>query len=120
MTISDRFYGTSLLYTALAAHNRQLGIGWKPSEGISIEIPPAEYLLLHYGETAQRQEQRFDGQRTAVRYTVQEGDTIFRLATDKLQDSTRWREIATMNADRLQDVRDLKPGMEILLPVRRL
>jgi hypothetical protein len=55
-------------------------------------------------------------QRSAVRYIVQEGDTIFRLATDKLQDSTRWREIYAMNSDRLQDVRDLRPGMEILLP----
>ncbi|MDR0328612.1 MAG: LysM peptidoglycan-binding domain-containing protein [Planctomycetaceae bacterium] len=120
MTISDQFYGTSLLYTALAAHNRQLGIGWRPAEGVSIEIPTAEYLRLHYGESAHRQADRSDTQRSAVRYTVQEGDTIFRLATDKLQDSTRWREIFAMNADRLQDVRDLQPGMEILLPVRRL
>jgi len=55
--------------------------------------------------------------RSAIRYTVQEGDTVFRLATDKLKDSTRWREILAMNDDRLQDVRDLRPGMEILLPV---
>ena len=55
--------------------------------------------------------------RSAIRYTVQEGDTVFRLATDKLKDSTRWREILAMNEDRLHDVRDLKPGMEILLPV---
>lgn len=55
--------------------------------------------------------------RSGVRYIVQEGDTVFRLATDKLKDSTRWREILAMNEDRLQSVRDLKPGMEILLPV---
>jgi nucleoid-associated protein YgaU len=120
MTISDQFYGTSLLYTALAAHNRQLGIGWRPTEGVSIEIPTVEYLRLYYGETALRQEDRSDAQRSAVRYTVQEGDTIFRLATDKLQDSTRWPEIFAINADRLQDVRDLQPGMEILLPVKKL
>jgi hypothetical protein len=55
--------------------------------------------------------------RTGIRYIVQEGDTVFRLATDKLKDSTRWREILAMNEDRLQDVRDLRPGMEILLPM---
>jgi nucleoid-associated protein YgaU len=55
--------------------------------------------------------------RSGIRYIVQEGDTVFRLATDKLKDSTRWREILAMNEDRLQDVRDLRPGMEILLPV---
>jgi len=117
MTISDRFYGTSLLYTALAAHNQKLGIGWRPAEGVAIEIPTAEYLRTHYGEVTNRQERRLDSQQSAIRYIVQEGDTIFRLATDKLQDSSRWREIYAMNADRIQDVRDLKPGMEILLPV---
>ena len=117
MTISDQFYGTSLLYTALAAHNQQLGIGWRPAEGVVIEIPTAEFLRMHYGEAMTRQERRLEAQRSGVRYIVQEGDTVFRLATDRLQDSTRWREIYAMNADRLQDVRDLKPGMEILLPI---
>jgi len=117
MTISDRFYGTSLLYTALAAHNQKLGIGWRPAEGMVVEIPTAEYLRMHYGEVTNRRERRLESQQSAIRYIVQEGDTIFRLATDKLQDSTRWREIYAINSDRIQDVRDLKPGMEILLPV---
>ena len=117
MTISDKFYGTSLLYSALAQHNQKLGIGWRPTEGVAIEIPTAEYLRTNYGESANRQERLLESQRSAIRYIVQEGDTIFRLATDRLQDSTRWREIYALNVDRLQDVRDLKPGMEILLPV---
>ena len=117
MTISDRFFGTSLLYTALAAHNQQLGIGWRPAEGVVIEIPTAEFLRMHYADAMSRHERRLEAQRSAVRYVVQEGDTVFRLATDRLQDSTRWREIYAMNEDRLQDVRDLQPGMEILLPL---
>ena len=116
MTISDRYYGTSLLYTALAQHNQKLGIGWRLAGGDAIEIPTAEYLRTQYGEATHRQERLRDTVRPAVRYIVQEGDTIFRLATDKLHDSTRWREIYSMNSDRIQDVRDLKPGMEILLP----
>jgi len=72
---------------------------------------------MHYGTAMNRHERRLEAQRSGVRYIVQEGDTIFRLATDRLQDSTRWREIYAMNAERLQDVRDLQPGMEILLPV---
>jgi nucleoid-associated protein YgaU len=116
MTVSDRFYGTSLLYSALATHNQQLGIGWRPTEGVVIEVPTAEYLRTHYGGS----ERPLVAQNSGVRYIVQEGDTVFRLATDKLQDSTRWREIYTMNSERLQDVRDLKPGMEILLPSKRL
>jgi nucleoid-associated protein YgaU len=116
MTISDKFYGTSLLYTALAAHNQKSGIGWRPAEGVVIEIPTAEYLRMHYGDTAHLQERRLELQRSAIKYIVQEGDTVFRLATDKLQDSTRWREIYALNADRIQDVRNLTPGTEILLP----
>jgi len=116
MTISDQFYGTSLLYTALAAHNQQLGIGWRPTEGVVIEVPTAEYLRTHYGG----QKPLLVAQSSGVRYVVQEGDTVFRLATDKLQDSTRWREIYAINSDRFQDVRDLKPGMEILLPDKKL
>ena len=116
MTISDKFYGTSLLYSALAQHNQRQGIGWQPTVGVVVEVPTAEYLRMNYGSVAQS-ERRLDSQRSAVRYTVREGDTVFRLATDKLRDSTRWREIYAMNTDQLQDVRELKPGMEILLPV---
>ena len=117
MAISDRFYGTSLLYTALAQHNQKLGIGWRPAAGAVIEVPTAEFLRMHYGESPHQAERRLDSQRQSMRYVVQEGDTVFRLATDRLQDSTRWREIYAMNADRIQDVRELQPGMEILLPV---
>jgi nucleoid-associated protein YgaU len=114
ITISDKFYGTSVFYAALAQHNQKFGIGWRLVEGTVIEIPSAEYLRLHYSAMVNQQEQ---SPQSAIRYTVQEGDTIFRLATDKLRDSSRWREIYALNVDRLQDVRDLQPGMEILLPV---
>ena len=117
MTISDQFYGTSLLYTALARHNQRLGIGWQPAAGAVIEIPTAEFLRMHYGETAHQGERRLDAPRQTVRYIVQEGDTIFRLATDRLRDSTRWREIYAMNADRIHNVHELQAGMEILLPI---
>ena len=116
MTISDRFYGTSLLYTALAQHNQKLGIGWRPTVGVVIEIPTAEFLRLNY-RTSPHQERQLDAVQHGMRYIVQEGDTVFRLATDRLRDSTRWREIYALNADRIQDVRELQPGMEILLPL---
>jgi nucleoid-associated protein YgaU len=116
MTISDKFYGTSLLYNALGQHNKKLGIGWQPAAGVVIEVPTAEYLRANFREAANRQERRLESQSTAIKYVVQEGDTIFRLATDKLRDSTRWREIHALNMDRIQDVRDLQPGMEIFLP----
>ena len=117
MTISDRFYGTSLLYSALAQHNQKLGVGWRPAQGVVIEVPPAEYLRTQYGTADNQRKNRLSALPQGLRYIVQEGDTVFRLATDVLHDSARWREIYAMNADRIQNVRELQPGMEILLPM---
>ncbi|MDR3183126.1 MAG: LysM peptidoglycan-binding domain-containing protein [Planctomycetaceae bacterium] len=118
LTISDRFYGTSLLYTALAVHNRKLNAGWQPAEGAVIEVPPAEFLQAEYANVINRQERRLNAQTASqgIRYVVQDGDTLLGLAMDKLHNSARWHEILAMNTDRLSDPRDLKPGMEILIP----
>jgi nucleoid-associated protein YgaU len=123
LTISDRFFGTSRLFRALAEYNRQkYGTDYKLLEGTVIEIPPADYLKTNYAEVLSRGRQRFEKSTTpnisspGLRYIVQEGDTVFRIATNQLRDSTRWQEIVNMNSDKLRDPRDLQPGMEIILP----
>jgi nucleoid-associated protein YgaU len=50
------------------------------------------------------------------KYVVKEGDTVFKIAEEKLKDTGRWRDIIQWNSDLLQDARDLRPGMEIVLP----
>ncbi|MDR3232352.1 MAG: LysM peptidoglycan-binding domain-containing protein [Planctomycetaceae bacterium] len=118
LTVSDKYYGTSLLYTALAVHNRKLNIGWQPAEGTVIEVPTAEFLQTQYAEVINRQERRLDTQtaQQGVKYVVQDGDTLLGLAMDKLHNSSRWHEILAMNTGRLSDPRHLEPGMEILIP----
>lgn len=133
MTICDRFFGTSLLYRALAVHNRRRGVAWAPAEGAVIEVPTAEYLQTHYADILSRGGRRRSMQTSGttdpaasssvpvssgqgIRYVVKEGDSVFRIATDQLRDSSRWREIMQWNADRLSGPRDLQPGMEIVLP----
>ncbi|GHT23082.1 hypothetical protein FACS189419_06530 [Planctomycetales bacterium] len=121
LTVSDKFFGTSLLYTALAVHNRKLNIGWQPAEGAVIEVPTAEYLQENYAGVINRLERRLDRNETetaqGIKYTVKDGDTLLGLAMDKLHNSSRWHDILAMNSDRLSDPRDLRPGMEIILPL---
>ena len=134
MTICDRVFGTSLLFRALAEHNRQkFGVAYKPEPGTVIEIPPADYLRSNYGGSSQRGRRNTGGQTSAalennplssttnrqgIRYVAQEGDTVFSIATDKLKDTPLWREILAMNSDKVRDPKSPIPaGMEILLPV---
>ncbi|MDR1142199.1 MAG: LysM peptidoglycan-binding domain-containing protein [Planctomycetaceae bacterium] len=123
MTISDQFFGTSRLFRALAEYNRQkFGTDYKLPEGTVIEIPPIDYLKNNYAEVLSRSGQRPEKSATksvsvqGVRYIVQDEDTVFRIATNQLRDSSRWQEIIDMNLDKLRNPRDLQPGMEIILP----
>ncbi|MDR1270098.1 MAG: LysM peptidoglycan-binding domain-containing protein [Planctomycetaceae bacterium] len=123
MTISDQFFGTSRLFRALAEYNRQkFGTDYKLPEGTVIEIPPIDYLKNNYAEVLSRSGQRPEKSATTtvsvqgVRYVVQDEDTVFRIATNQLRDSSRWQEIIDMNLDKLRSPRDLQPGMEIILP----
>ncbi|MDR0704479.1 MAG: LysM peptidoglycan-binding domain-containing protein [Planctomycetaceae bacterium] len=128
MTISDKFFRTSRLFRALAEHNRQkYGTDYKLSAGTVIEIPPADYLKSNYAEVLPRSGQRPEKNTTisastipapvqGLRYVVRADDTVFRIATNQLRDSSRWQEIMDMNSDKLRNPRDLQPGMEIILP----
>jgi nucleoid-associated protein YgaU len=45
---------------------------------------------------------------------VSEGDTLGWIASREFGDSTQWRRIA--EANHLQDVRELRPGMVLVIP----
>jgi len=47
-------------------------------------------------------------------WTVAEGDTLAWIAAQELGDATQWRRIA--EANRLQDVRELRPGTVLVIP----
>ncbi|MBC6451358.1 BTAD domain-containing putative transcriptional regulator [Actinokineospora xionganensis] len=50
------------------------------------------------------------------RYTVRRYDSLWRIAERHLGDGLRWREIHTLNADRLPNPDRIEPGMILLLP----
>ena len=54
--------------------------------------------------------------RRTSRYIVQDGDSLWRIAARQLGDSSRYDEIAELNADILQDEDSLSVGMSLKLP----
>jgi nucleoid-associated protein YgaU len=53
-----------------------------------------------------------------IRYTVQEGDSLWQIADERLGDGTRYHEIAELNTNILQDEDNLVVGMCLKLPPR--
>lgn len=51
-------------------------------------------------------------------YVVQEGDNLWRIATAKLGDGNRYKEISKLNADILKDEHNIPIGMRLKLPSR--
>ena len=51
-------------------------------------------------------------------YIVQEGDTLWTIAAEKLGNPSRYKEISELNADVLKNENDLTIGMRLSLPDR--
>ncbi len=51
-------------------------------------------------------------------YVVQDGDNLWKIATNQLGSGPRWEEIAKLNADILQSSEKLDVGMKIRLPAK--
>lgn len=51
-------------------------------------------------------------------YVVREGDSLWRIATERLGDGNRYKEISEMNADILKDEDTLVVGMRLRVPAR--
>jgi len=51
-------------------------------------------------------------------YTVQEGDSLWKIASSQLGAGARYEEILKLNADVLKDAAKVAPGMKIRLPVK--
>jgi hypothetical protein len=78
-----------------------------------IKITAREYLTLGRQLT---ETPRFSADRSR-QHVVQEGETLPQIAQEIYSDPAEWRRIADHNPQ-LEDVRDLEPGVELLLPPR--
>ena len=57
-----------------------------------------------------------DKKAKGVQYVVKEGDSLWSIAADKLNDGSRYKEISKLNADILKNDHDLTIGMRLSLP----
>ena len=57
-----------------------------------------------------------DDDQLANQYIVQEGDSLWSIAGDRLGNGSRYKEISKLNADVLEDENDLSLGMRLSLP----
>ncbi|MFK7759308.1 MAG: LysM peptidoglycan-binding domain-containing protein [Phycisphaerales bacterium] len=56
------------------------------------------------------------GDTGARAYTVQEGDSLYQIASDELGDGNRWREIQALNSDQVGTDGTIRPGMKLKIP----
>lgn len=50
-------------------------------------------------------------------YTVQKGDSLWKIAKKELNNGDRWKYLYELNKDKIKDPNKLKPGIKILIPV---
>lgn len=110
--IAERYYGRGGMHASLLEYNRdRLGADGTLTPGVTLEIPEADALANGAGGAAQ------EADRERV-YTVKKGETLSEIAAKALGSSRRWKEILSLNSDKLDDATDLREGMRISLPPR--
>jgi nucleoid-associated protein YgaU len=136
-SISEREYGSTRYFTALARYNRDRVA--KPEQlqsGMKILIPPPEVLEDRFPELFRRAAQGsatispMSGTSSAAPaepglfldemqrpfYRVGEKDTLSSIARQHLGRESRWTEIYDLNKSRLKSPSSLTIGMELKLP----
>lgn len=89
--------------------------------GMKLRIPAEDTSRqIDAAENAMRGQPQPETTRTAEAstYTVQAGDSLYRIAQRKLGNGERYREIYEANRDKLRSADDVKVGMKLKLPAR--
>ena len=67
-------------------------------------------------ELRRRQQEAKEEEEAEQTYVVQSGDTLSKIAKEKLGDASRWPEIFEANKDKIEDPNLIYPGQELDLP----
>ncbi|MHC4753392.1 MAG: LysM peptidoglycan-binding domain-containing protein [Planctomycetota bacterium] len=90
--------------------------------GIMPKVSPEVFLLKRVSEQSPEEAPpHLEDDRKAKqsgKYVVQEGDSLWRIASEQLGDGGRYKEISKLNADVLEDEDYLSVGMYLTMPVR--
>jgi nucleoid-associated protein YgaU len=119
--IADAEYGDKELWRAIAAANP----GINPDRllvGQTINVPDFETVRRQAAAGAtprvtppsQSTTTRSDASRAT--YTVEQGDSLVKIAENLLGDKDRWRELLELNRDQIRSANLIRPGMKLKLP----
>jgi LysM repeat protein len=115
--ISQKHYGTSTKWQDVLKANRNVVTDPRLLRpGMKLKIPVLADVASA-GSSRPALNAAASAAPTASRtYTVQKGDTLFRIAMKCYDDGTRWRDIQEANRQAVDDPKKLRPGMVLLIP----
>jgi len=121
-SISRKYYGTEGKWRLI--HEANKSVIPNPDAlplGAKLKIPPKSGTATTEVASAgsarpvltTRAESAAPAQRT---YTAKGGDTLYRIALKYYGDGSKWKDILRANSDKIQQDRDLKAGMVVVIP----
>lgn len=116
--ICSRHYGNGNLWKdVLRANGMTEDDSRRLKNGSTIMLPPrAAFGGASMGDSMNEPGLSLPEPAVGGSYTVQEGDTLSRIAGKTLGSKARWKELADLNQDRIRNVNALKPGTVLRLP----
>ncbi len=116
--ISRSYYGTVTRWRDILEANKDV----VPDErllrpGVKLTIPPAgesEVASAAAGRPALSSTASASASKRT--YTVQKGDTLYRIAEKFYGDGSRWKDIQQANSAQVPEARRLRPGMVLAIP----
>lgn len=119
-SIASNYYGSERYTRLLIAGNPQIPDPNHLRVGMKVKIPPkptGEQVLAVSKPSVASETTATTGK--ARTYRVQEGDSFYAIARDKLGDAGRWKELLALNDNLVHgDPKQLRPGQIVTLPVR--
>jgi nucleoid-associated protein YgaU len=116
--ISKRYYGTVRKWREILEANRDV----VPDErllrpGTRLKIPgAADAEVAAAAQSRPALSSTASAASPGRTYTVQKGDTLYRIAEKFYGDGSRWKDIHQANRALIPEARLLRPGMELVIP----
>ena len=129
-TLAERYLGDPNRWTEVFVLNQgqaqavggslndpaRLRPGWQLVMPADAHLPTSARLAINETPDGSQQSEGSVTEREDSLVTVQEGDTLWGLATDHLQAPERWEEIFNSNQDIIEDPEVILPGWQLEIP----
>ena len=114
VSAGDTLRGIALQYLGDAARWSAV---WKANPGITnpLDLPAGRVIVVPVQRQRPAAATGKEAKSTAIRHTVQPGDTLHTIAADYLGDSARWKTVWTSNPG-LTNPLELEPGQVLEVP----